>query len=63
MWTELGVAETVCTLETSVPVFGQIYMRKIPRVTSTSCVKSSGTDVAPGDHRTREHGAGRGTAQ
>ena len=44
-------------------VFGQIYMRKIPRVTSTSCVESSGTVVAPGDHRTREHGAGRGTAQ
>jgi len=36
---------------------------RIPRVTSTSCAESSGTDVAPGDHRTREHGAGRGTAQ
>ena len=44
-------------------VFGQIYMRKIPRVTSTSCAESSGTVVAPGDHRSREHGAGRGTAQ
>ena len=63
VWTQLGVVEIVCRLATSTPVVGQIYMRKIPRVTSTSCAESSGTVVAPGDHRTREHGAGRGTAQ
>jgi len=32
------------------PISGQIYMRKIPRVTSTACAGSSGTVVAPGYH-------------
>jgi len=53
----------VCRLAASAPVSDQIYMRTIPRVTSTVCAGSSGTGVAPGDHTSREHGASRGTAQ
>jgi len=52
----------LCRLAASAPVSGQIYMRTIPRVTSTACAGSSGTVIAPGDHTSREHGAGRGTA-
>ena len=59
----LGVAETVSRLAASAPVSGQIYMRKIPRVASTACAGSSGTVVAPRDHTSLEHGAGRGTVQ
>jgi len=40
-----------------------VYMSLRPQTTSTDCAESSGTVVAPGDHTSREHGAGRGTAQ